>query len=104
MLILGGRSEIAVERAKVMTESDDGFYIAEEDLKLRGPGEIFGTRQHGLPDMKIADMSRHLDVLSRAREEAIKILESDPELLGEENGKLRKRVADLFGEDMTLTL
>ena len=103
-LLLGNDTELALRRCKIMENSSDGFYIAEEDLKLRGPGEIFGTRQHGLPDMKIADMSRHLDVLSRAREEAIKILESDPELLGEENGKLRKRVADLFGEDMTLTL
>ncbi len=103
-LMIGNNTELARKRGKIMEDSSDGFYIAEEDLKLRGPGEIFGTRQHGLPDMKIADMSRHMDVLSGARNEAVRILEQDPELTKDENQKLKERVTDLFGEDMTLTL
>ena len=87
-----------------MEESSDGFYIAEEDLKIRGPGEIFGTRQHGLPDMKIADMVRHMDVLSRARDEAKAIIEKDPGLLMPENQPLKSRVIKLFGEDFSLNL
>ena len=87
-----------------MEASSDGFYIAEEDLKLRGPGEIFGTRQHGLPDMKLADMVRHMDVLNAARDEAKALLEEDPQLARPENGPLKRRVEKLFGEDLTLNL
>ena len=103
-LILGSESKIAKRRGEIMEESSDGFYIAEEDLKNRGPGEIFGTRQHGLPDMKIADMVRHMDVLSRARDEAKAIIEEDPRLLKAENQPLKARVIKLFGEDFSLNL
>ena len=103
-LMMGNVSELAERRGRIMERSSDGFYIAEEDLKLRGPGEIFGTRQHGLPDMKIADLSRHMAVLSRARDEASRILEEDPGLDSAQNGPLRRRVVKLFGEDITLNL
>ncbi|MBE6029264.1 MAG: ATP-dependent DNA helicase RecG [Clostridiales bacterium] len=103
-LINEGRSELAEQRGKIMEASSDGFYIAEEDLKLRGPGEIFGTRQHGLPDMKLADMVRHMDVLNAARDEAKALLEEDPRLARPENGPLKRRVEKLFGEDLTLNL
>ena len=103
-LINEGQSELAKQRGKIMEASADGFYIAEEDLKLRGPGEIFGTRQHGLPDMKLADMVRHMDVLNAARDEAKALLEEDPHLLKPENASLKRRVEKLFGEDLTLNL
>ncbi|MDO4869783.1 MAG: ATP-dependent DNA helicase RecG [Bacillota bacterium] len=103
-LLIGHDSELARKRGSIMEQSSDGFFIAEEDLKLRGPGEIFGTRQHGLPDLKIADMARHMDVLAKARDEALAILEEDPELALPENSALRRRVTGLFGEDMTLNL
>ena len=103
-LINEGQSELAEQRGKIMEASSDGFYIAEEDLKLRGPGEIFGTRQHGLPDMKLADMVRHMDVLNAARDEAKALLEADPQLARPENGPLKRRVEKLFGEDLTLNL
>ncbi len=103
-LILGGGSEIAEKRGKIMETSNDGFYIAEEDLRLRGPGEIFGTRQHGLPDMCIADLSKHLKILEQAKAEAKIILEKDPALEAAENRPLRHRITKLFGADMTLNL
>ena len=104
MLILGGRSEIAVERAKVMTESDDGFYIAEKDLDLRGPGEVFGTRQHGIADSHISGLISHLDIMEEVRDEAVRILKEDPELDDWENAILRERIEALYGEDMTMNM
>lgn len=104
MLIMGGASEIARRRGEIMERSGDGFFIAEEDLKLRGPGEIFGTRQHGLPDLNIADLARHVKVLDHARETALAIVSGDPELEKAEHAALRRRVVKLFGEDFMLDL
>lgn len=103
-LIIEGQSELAAKRGSIMESSADGFLIAEEDLKLRGPGEIFGTRQHGLPDMKLADMARHLNVLAAARDEAKAILEDDPGLEKPGNQPLKRRVTKLFGDDLSLNL
>ncbi|MDO4177070.1 MAG: ATP-dependent DNA helicase RecG [Bacillota bacterium] len=103
-LIQGSDSELARKRGEIMEKSNDGFFIAEEDMKIRGPGEIFGTRQHGLPDMKLADMVRHIDVLNTARDEAKAILADDPGLLKPENSKLKNRVKKLFGDDFSLNL
>lgn len=87
-----------------MERSSDGFYIAEEDMKIRGPGEIFGTRQHGLPDLNISDLAKHLKILNHAKETAKKILRNDPLLEKQENAMLRKRVIRLFGDDFQLNL
>ncbi|MCQ2544820.1 MAG: ATP-dependent DNA helicase RecG [Clostridia bacterium] len=103
-LLIGNESELALKRGEIMTNSTDGFYIAEEDLKIRGPGEIFGTRQHGLPDMKLADMARHLNVLADARDEARRLLEEDSGMEKEENQPLKRRIIKLFGEDFSLNL
>lgn len=103
-LIRDGNSEIAKKRCEIMEASSDGFYIAEEDLKLRGPGEIFGTRQHGLPDLNIADLARHISILNVAKNEAKIIIENDPQLKKTENQPLRRRVIRLFGEDFSLNL
>lgn len=73
-------SEEAKRRLEVMVSSQDGFLIAEEDLKIRGPGEFFGTRQSGLPEMKVANIIRDAFLLERAREEAIKLITEDPNL------------------------
>ena len=87
-----------------MVSSADGFNIAEEDLKLRGPGEIFGTRQHGLPELNIADLVKHVDVLERVKDVALDILEEDPYLRDPEHEVLRDRVQKMFGENIQLQL
>jgi ATP-dependent DNA helicase RecG len=73
-------SEEARRRLEVMVRSNNGFVIAEEDLNIRGPGEFFGTRQSGLPDLKIANIVRDADLIEIARREAFKLVEIDPEL------------------------
>ena len=103
-LICEGNSEIARKRCEIMETSTDGFYIAEEDLKLRGPGEIFGTRQHGLPDLNIADLAKHIDIMNHAKNEAKKIIDDDPSLEKDCNQPLRRRVIRLFGEDFSFNL
>jgi ATP-dependent DNA helicase RecG len=73
-------SEEAKMRLKAIKESTDGFYIAEKDLEIRGPGEFFGTRQSGLPELKIANIIRDYKLLESARGEAFKLIETDPSL------------------------
>ena len=103
-LVQGSASEISQKRMKILCESSDGFRIAEEDLNLRGPGEIFGTRQHGLPEMRISDIVRHSDILSKAREAAVQILEEDPSLSSRGTAELSRRVRRMFGDDIKLEL
>ncbi len=71
-------SEDAKRRLKVMESTGDGFKIAEEDLAIRGPGEFFGTRQSGIPDLKIANIVRDIGILETAKEEAFTLVDSDP--------------------------
>ena len=104
MLIMGSRGGVAEERAKVLAESSDGFYISERDLDLRGPGEVFGTRQHGIPDTHLADLVSHIDIMEEMRDAAMKVLEDDRELKKPENEKLRNRVTMLFSDSVTMNL
>jgi ATP-dependent DNA helicase RecG len=78
-------SEEAQKRLKAMCSTTDGFKISEIDLKLRGPGEFFGTRQHGLPELKIADIVTDAGLLYQARNWAFRIIEEDPNLVQKEN-------------------
>ena len=103
-LVMEHESEIALERARILTESSDGFTIAEEDLRLRGPGEIFGTKQHGIPELNISDLVSHADVLEKAKEAAEQILNDDPHLEHDQNLPLKKRVKSMFGDDIRLEL
>ena len=75
-----------------MTKCEDGFLLSEKDLQLRGPGEFFGIRQHGLPELKIADLSRDLPILKEAQKAAAELLARDGELREEEHGLLRERL------------
>jgi ATP-dependent DNA helicase RecG len=81
--------QTAKARLAIMRETDDGFRIAEEDLRLRGAGEVLGTRQSGMPDYRLADLNLHRDLLDMAHDEARLILHRDPELGGERGRALR---------------
>lgn len=73
-------SPVAQKRLRVLEQTSDGFKVAEEDLVLRGPGELLGTRQHGMPELRVADLTRDLSLLEVARKEARRILADDPDL------------------------
>ncbi len=73
-------SKDAYKRLRVMESVSDGFRLAEEDLKLRGPGDFFGTRQSGLPDFRIANPVNDIILLPKAREEAFRMVKKDPSL------------------------
>ncbi|MCF7957906.1 MAG: ATP-dependent DNA helicase RecG, partial [Phycisphaerae bacterium] len=96
------KTEEAVRRLEMMVKSNDGFRIAEEDLAIRGPGEFFGTSQHGLPDLKIANLIRDIDLLRMAQREAFALAKQDPRLKAKENQQLRKELIKQFGKDMLL--
>jgi len=97
-------SETAKARLEVMRASEDGFLIAEEDLRLRGGGEMLGTRQSGLPGFKLADPAEDGDLLAVAKDDAKLILERDPELAGERGGNLRTLLYLFERDQAVLTL
>lgn len=83
-------------RLKALAATNDGFRIAEEDLKLRGPGDFFGSRQHGLPTLKAADLSCDMPLLAEARDAAQTLMAADPRLTAPEHAVLRRRIQALF--------
>ena len=90
--------EEAVYRLKAMCRTNDGFQIADEDLKLRGPGDFFGARQHGLPELKIADMLGDMDILSQAQQAAKILLKKDPALSFPEHRGIKGEIRRLFSQ------
>ena len=96
-------TETARQRLKVMRETDDGFAIAEADLRLRGAGELLGTRQSGMPQFRMADMVRHARLLEMARDDAALILARDPKLESPRGAAL-KRLLYLFERDEAIRL
>ena len=96
VLFSDSKTEEAKARLKIMTQTNDGFVISQEDLRLRGPGDFFGSRQHGLPEMHAADLSADMRVLKTAQIEAHAVLAADPELLAPENRPLKERIRELF--------
>ena len=90
------KNEDTRARLQIMCETRDGFQIAESDLKLRGPGDFFGSRQHGLPQLKIADLCTDMDLLKSAQACASRLLSEDPELLSSENEPLLTRITEMF--------
>lgn len=87
-----GKSEVIRERMQVMTKTNDGFIISEKDLELRGSGEFFGTKQHGIPEFKIANLFEDMPMLKEVQVLVEKILKDDEKLEKEENKKLKKIV------------
>ena len=96
ILVSNNDSEEVRARLKIMCRTNDGFKISEEDLRLRGPGDFFGSRQHGLPEMHVADLGADVNVLQKAQDEARRLLEQDPELSLPGHAPLRERVDTLF--------
>ncbi len=96
ILISDAKNDEAKARLKVMCETNDGFKISEEDLRLRGPGDFFGSRQHGLPEMHIADLCGDMNILQTAQSAAKELLTADPALAAPENAALLSRVQRLF--------
>jgi ATP-dependent DNA helicase RecG len=100
ILLSYGGSEDARKRLEVMVKTTDGFRIAEEDLNIRGPGEFFGTRQSGMPDLKVANLLRDAKILEIARKEAFSVIERDSALAG--YPQLRKSIEDFWGKRLEL--
>ena len=101
-LFTENESEVARSRLEVMTRSNDGFEIAEHDLLLRGPGELFSTRQHGLPDLKIANIVEDYDLLVMARKNAFELVSQDPMLKNAEHRNIRRALLAKFGDSLGL--
>lgn len=98
LLISDAKSREAAERLSAMVQYSNGFKISEEDLKIRGPGEFFGREQHGLSELKIGNPLSQMQLLKRAREDALKLLKSDPHLKARQNCLLKERLLMKFPE------
>ena len=96
VLVSQGGSEETKRRLKALTETNDGFQIAEEDLKLRGPGDFFGQRQHGLPALRIADLNCDMRLLDEAQTAAQELLAQDGDLSDPAHRQLKARIEELF--------
>ena len=96
VLVSQGGGEETKRRLKALTATNDGFKIAEEDLKLRGPGDFFGRRQHGLPSLQLADLNCDMLLLDEAQSAAKALLAEDSQLTAPEHRKLKERIDELF--------
>lgn len=97
-----GKNDVTKKRMEIMCKSNDGFYISEQDLKLRGPGDFFGTRQHGLPEMRIANLFEDRDFLKAAQECAFSIHENKRFFESEENHGLREKVDKILNSQAVM--
>jgi ATP-dependent DNA helicase RecG len=96
------QTEEANERLKAFISTTDGFRLAEIDFRLRGPGELFGTRQHGLPPFRIADLLRDTEILDEARRDAQALVTADPGLSHPDHARLRHQVLTRYGQALEL--
>ncbi len=104
ILISDAENESTRARLDIMCKTADGFKIADKDLELRGPGDFFGSRQSGIPKMKIADLTENMDTVRQSKEASEEILRLDPDLSHPENKRLRQAVINLFNGEKGLTL
>lgn len=96
ILIYNSKNEVCRQRMAIMEETNDGFKISEKDLEIRGPGEFFGTRQHGLPELKVANLFQHMKILKLAQKEARYMLGADKKLEHIENKLLKREILEKF--------
>lgn len=99
ILISAAHGKQSAQRLRTMCETTDGFKIAEKDLELRGPGDFFGKRQHGLPELKIADIAGDMDILKTAREAADRIIKIDPQLCSKEYSGIKSLMTNMFSKE-----
>ncbi len=95
-------SDVVKQRMDIMQKSSDGFVISEKDLELRGPGEFFGTKQHGIPEFKVANLITDIPILKLAQEASITLLKQDPLIEKVEHQELRKKIDRLFEKQLQL--
>ena len=93
------RSQEAKQRLEAMVKTNDGFEISETDLQIRGAGDFFGTRQSGMPDLKIADITQDTEILEEAREAAFSVVEEDPHLRSDAHQRLRRRFEETYAAE-----
>ncbi len=98
ILMQNGGQEVTKKRMKIMCQSNDGFYISEQDLKLRGPGDFFGTRQHGLPALKVANLFEDLEILKAAQSAAVGWLHREFLHMPEEEARVEEKIESLLSE------
>jgi len=97
MLMAENASEVGRQRLDVIEHTQDGFKLAEEDLKMRGPGEFFGTRQSGLPDLRMARIS-DVAILEMARTEAVRLFQNDPDMKQPEHKALAREMGRVWSD------
>jgi ATP-dependent DNA helicase RecG len=98
VLVTSTRNPDSMQRLKTLASTTDGFKISEEDLKARGPGDFFGSRQHGLPQLRLADLGGDMRLLQQAQDAANRLLAADPELTQTENRPVLERVRHMFAD------
>lgn len=104
VLISDAEGESTKSRLEIMCRTNNGFIIADKDLELRGPGDFFGSRQHGLPELKIADFAQNMDIVRESKAACELILKDDPDLSERENKPLLEAVKKLFSNDKNISL
>lgn len=102
VLISATKNPDTLHRLNTLASTTDGFKISEEDLKIRGPGDFFGSRQHGLPSLKLADLSGDMRVMSQAQHCANAVIQEDPKLQDTKHIRLKRRVQHLFEESLDI--
>ena len=102
ILLSNPKSDEGKIRLNVMCQTQNGFEIAEEDLKLRGSGELYGTRQSGMPDFRIADLINDIEVIQLARQAAVELVSGDPHLELPQHGVLKSALQRFWGDKLSL--
>ncbi len=102
LLLADTSNEQTAERLRILTSTADGFAVAEADLRLRGPGELIGLRQHGLPELQVADLAKDFDLLKQARQDAHALMRIDPRLRRPQAAAIREELARRVGPILSL--